>query len=559
MGRVQPMSDTTSPTTSSEKPTEKGPEQPVSKSASLRADALSGFLVFLIALPLCLGISIASGFPPVAGILTAIVGGLIVSPLMGAPLTIKGPAAGLIVIAIGAVTELGVEGDPSAGYRRALATIVVAGVLQVVLGVVKAGRLADFFPSSVVHGMLAAIGVIICAKQFHVMLGVAPEAREPFGLIAEIPHSITHLNPEIVLIGVIALFVLFAMPMIKSPLVKRIPAPMVVLAIAVPLGFLFDLGHEHTYSFLGSSFEITPRALVNLPDNLLGSITMPDWSVVTSPTSIRYIVMFTLVGSIESLLSARAIDQLDTRRLKSDYDRDLLAVGVGNAISGMIGGLPMIAEIVRSKANLDNGARSRWSNFFHGCFLLVCVAFLPMVIHRIPLAALAAMLVYTGTRLASPGEVVKTWKIGREQLFYFALTAVVCIGVDLLAGVAAGVLAKLLLELALGASPKTIFRPAILESKEGDTQVLTITSAATFTNYLSLKGRVLTAAAKGPVAVDIARSPFVDHTTMERLHDLEGELKHEGKKLEVRGADRLTKLSEHPAAARRSIAPPAAA
>lgn len=528
-----------------------------SRVRELGPDVLSGFLVFLIALPLCLGIAIASGFPPVAGILTAIVGGLVVSPLMGAPLTIKGPAAGLIVIALGAVTELG-EGDVTLGYRRALATIVVAGVLQAALGLAKAGRLADFFPSSVVHGMLAAIGVIICAKQIHVMLGVAPTGREPIELLAEIPSSLARLNPEIVAIGVLALAVLFAMPLVKHPVARRVPAPMIVLLLAVPLGLAFDLEHEHVYSFLGSSFEITPRALVSLPDNLAGSLVTPDWSAVTSATSIRYVVMFTLVGSLESLLSARAIDQLDTRRLKSDYDRDLLAVGVGNALSGMIGGLPMIAEIVRSKANLDSGARSRWANFFHGLFLLVCVAFLPMVIHRIPLAALAAMLVYTGTRLAAPGELVKAWKIGREQLFYFVLTAFGCIAVDLLVGVAMGVLAKLVVELALGARPRHLLRPLLEEQREGDALVLRLRSAATFTNYLTLKARILALAAAGPVVVDVSSAPLVDHTTMERLHDLSGELAHEGRSLVVRGTEALAKLGEHPRAMRRSIAPPPA-
>lgn len=538
--------------------TSETPPTQTSKARDLRADILSGFLVFLIALPLCLGISLASGFPPVAGILTAIIGGLIVSPIMGAPLTIKGPAAGLIVIVVGAVTELG-DGDPIVGYQRTLACIVIAGLLQVGLGLVRAGRLADFFPSSVVHGMLAAIGVIIFAKQAHTMLGVTPEGREPLELIAQIPSSIMHMNPEIALIGALGLALLVGVPLIPHPLAKKIPAPMLVLLVAVPLGFLFDLNHLHHYTLdvTHTDYELGPRFLVTLPDSLISAVTFPDWSLIFGATSMRYIVMLTLVGSIESLLSARAIDQLDTRRLKSDYDRDLLAVGIGNTLAGLVGGLPMIAEIVRSSANLNSGARSRWSNFAHGGFLLVFVAFFPMLIHRIPLAALAAMLVYTGARLASPGELVKTWKIGKEQLVVFLVTAIGCIAVDLLIGVALGILTKLLIELALGAGVRNLIKVKTeITVEEGGVQHVTLRSSAMFTNYLSLKALLIELSQKGPIVLDLSHSAFVDHTTYERLHDLEGEFKHEGKSLKLAGEERLTKLSEHPMAARRSIAPP---
>ena len=524
---------------------------------SWRADVLSGFLVFLIALPLCLGISLASGFPPVAGLLTAIIGGVVVSLFMGAPLTIKGPAAGLIVIALGAVTDLG-QGDATVGYRRALACIAIAGVLQAGLGLARAGSLADFFPSSVVHGMLAAIGIIICARQVHTMLGVTPQGHEPLALLAEIPASMMAMNPEVVFIGVLSLAILYGLPRIPHPVAKRVPAPMVVLAVAVPLALFFDFEHGHTYSLAvtHTTYQVAPRFLVTLPDSLLGSIAFPDWSQVGSLASIRYVAMFTLVGSIESLLSARAIDQLDTRRLKSDYDRDLLAVGIGNTLAGLVGGLPMIAEIVRSKANLDAGARSRWSNFSHGVFLLVFVAFFPDLIHRIPLAALAAMLVYTGTRLAAPSEFIRTWHVGREQLFIFCATAVGCVAVDLLVGVAIGILAKFVISLAIGAQPRSLFKVAVESSRQGEAALLTVVSSATFSNYLSLKARIYREIAAGPVWLDVSRAPLVDHTTMERLHDLAAELGHEGKELKIMGADELRKLSAHPMAARRSEFPP---
>ncbi|HHH27703.1 MAG TPA: SulP family inorganic anion transporter [Polyangiaceae bacterium] len=515
--------------------------QPKRVERSWKKDLLSGFLVFLIALPLSLGIAMASGFPPIAGVLTAIVGGMVVSFLGSAPLTIKGPAAGLIVITFGAVSELG-GGDPILGYRRALAVGVAAAVLQVIMALLKAGKLGDMFPSSVVHGMLAAIGVIIVAKQIHLVMGVSPEAGEAFELLAEVPHSLARYEPEIFAIGLLSLIILIGTPLIPWKHAKKIPAPLLVLLTAVPLALIFDLGHRHHYLFLGEDHVVGPEFLVHLPGNILNAIVFPDFSQLATMASVKYIVMYSLVGTVESLLSVKAVDALDPNHYESDLNKDLLATGIGNLLVSLIGGLPMISEIVRSSANISAGAQSRLSNFFHGAFLLFFVAALPFVLQQIPLAALAAMLVYTGLRLGSPTEFVKTYRIGSEQLLIFVTTFVVTLATDLLIGVGTGIVLKVLIHLRNGAPLRSLFSADIEEEIEGDTMILRVKGAAIFTNYLGLRARLDRARDKDQkVIIDFSNARLIDHTVREKIEHLVGE----GRPITLEGLSEHTKLSEH--------------
>ncbi len=511
-----------------------------------KSDMLSGFLVFLIALPLCLGISMASGFPPIAGIFTAVIGGLVVSFFGGSNLTIKGPAAGLIVIALGAVEELG-KGDPLMGYKLAIAVVVAAGVVQIVFGLLKLGVLGDFFPSAAVHGMLAAIGIIIASKQIHTMLGVKPEGKEALHLLAEIPHSISTMNPEIAIIGFVSLLILFTLPLIKNKYVKMIPAPLVVILTAIPLGMYFDLQHEHKYLFLDShEYTIGPKFLVTLPDNMFSAITFPDFSQIFSGTSIKYIIMFALVGSLESLLSSKAIDTLDPFKRKSNMNRDLLGVGVGNTLAGLVGGLPMISEIVRSSANINNGAKTWWSNVFHGLFLLIFVAFFPMLIHQIPLSALAAMLIFTGYRLASPKEFFKTYMVGKEQLLIFLITIIVTLATDLLLGIAAGILAKFLVHLYFGLPFKSAFKPIFrVDHPLDDVYQIDVFHSAVFSNFIQFKKKLDELPRKAKIIIDFDNCKIVDHTVLENLHQYKHDYEHEGGSFEIKGLEQHKKLSKH--------------
>lgn len=514
-----------------------------------KSDLGSGFLVFLIALPLCLGISMASGFPPTAGILTAVIGGLIVSFLGSARLTIKGPAAGLIVIALGAVMELG-AGNNMLGYKRALAVGLVAGAIQVIFALTKAGVVGDLMPSSVVHGMLAAIGVIIISKQTHVLLGVTPEGKEPLHLLAEIPHSILNLNPEVCFIGLLSLLILFGLPLVKSNWIRRVPGPMLVLLAAVPIGYFFDLEHEHNYHLSNHLFHVGPNFLIRLPGSLASTIAFPDFSAIFSAISIKYILMFSLVGSIESLLSVSAVDSLDPDKRNSDMNKDLLATGIGNMVASALGGLPMISEIVRSKANIDNGAKSHLSNFFHGLFLLLSLALIPGLLQKIPLAALAGMLIYTGFRLASPKEFVHVYKIGPEQLLLFVVTMLVTLATDILIGVGVGLVLKAALHVKNGARLSTLFKAFVEEQRNGSELVLRVQEAAIYTNYLGLKRRLQNIDRDvHTVVIDFENAWVVDHTVLDKLHIIGKSWTN--RKLVLTGLDDHQTNSSHHLAARR--------
>ncbi len=524
-----------------------------------RFDALSGFLVFLIALPLCLGISSASEFPIVAGVLTAIVGACITPFISNSELTIKGPAAGLIVISLGAIQEMKHIYGEEGGYAAVLAIGVVAGVIQIAFGLLRSGVIGEFFPSAVVHGMLAAIGVIIIGKQTHTLLGVQPKSHEPLGLLSEIPSSIWHMDPYVACIGFISLALLFGMTFFKNKTVKKIPVPMLVMLIAIPLGMYFELGQPHKYMFGGVEHFISEKALVNIPSNLLAAITFPNFASLQTFAAWKWILMYALIGSLESILSAKAVDMLDPYRRKSNLNRDLLAVGIGNTVSSAIGGLPMISEIVRSKANIDNGAKTRFANFWHGVFLLVSVSFLANFIHLIPMTALAAMLIFTGFRLASPNEFLKVYRTGREQLFIFVFTMLMVLATDLLVGILLGIIAKLVIHTANGVPIASLFKPFLdVQILDDDNCIVFASQSAVFSNWIPFRRQIehLGLVQRSNVTVDLSGTKFVDHTVMEKLHELQEDFTQEGLKLEVVGLDSHQQMSSSSLAARKQLGVP---
>ncbi len=527
-----------------------------------KSDLVSGFLVFLIALPLCLGIALACGYPAIAGIFTAIIGGILATVISDSELTIKGPAAGLIVIAVGAVQDFGFTfgADPVAdiqAYKLALGVGVVAGVVQILFGLFRAGIVGEFFPTSAVHGMLAAIGVIIIAKQVPVALGVSPEG-EPLELLGKIPENILHMNPAIGLIGITSMLAMFLWPLVKNKYLKMVPAPMVVLVLAVPMGMYFQLTREHTYLFNGHEYELGEQFLVRMPDRVFGmfdEITFPDFSGLTTAIAWKWVIMFSLIGTLESMLSAKAVDMIDPYQRKTNLDRDNLAVGLGNTLCAFVGGLPMISEIVRSKANIDNGAKTRFANMFHALFLLVCVALIPTVLHLIPLAALGAMLVYTGFRLASPKEFLHILATGREQFVIFVSTLVAVLATDLLIGIGIGIAVKYGIHVFNGVPIRSLFKSfADTDQTSENSSVITARQSVIFSNWIPLKKRierVMQDERITSVTLDLSDTRLVDHTVMEKLHGLQREFERHGRTLKIEGLENHQPLSKHPDAARR--------
>ncbi len=505
-------------------------------------DILSGFLVFLIALPLCLAISKASGCPPIAGIFTAIIGGILAPFLSNSELTIKGPAAGMIPIVAGTVAAFtpaltgGMTDQDAAmiGYKCMLAVGVAAGVIQIFFGLFKLGKLAEFFPVAAVHGMLAAIGVIIIAKQIHVVLLGKALKGEPFELLAHVPNSLSNMNQSAAIIGIGCLLILFLRPFIKLKIVQIIPGPVWALLYAIPMSFYLKLDAAY---------------LLHLDARMTDGIHGPDFSQLLSSSGIGWIVMFALIGSLESLLSAKAVDLLDPWQRRSNLSRDLLAVGTANTLAACIGGLPMISEIVRSKANTQNGARTRWSNFWHGLFLLVMVAAIPLYLNKIPLPALAGLLVYTGWNLATQ-DIRHMWEIGKGQLIVFLTTLVVTLATDLLIGVAAGIVMKIILHMvAAKVGITNLFSHKAKIHDDGISPVIKVEQAAIFSNWLGLHGRI-SSLTQPKVTVDLSGTHFVDHSVIKKLSEMAQDWKLENRELIIVGLGDHVPVSSHPQAAR---------
>jgi MFS superfamily sulfate permease-like transporter len=402
----------------------------------LKHDLPAGLSVFFVALPLCLGISLASGAPLYAGILSGIIGGMIVSLISGSALGVSGPAAGLTPIVAGAILA---HGD----YRIFLLSVVLAGAFQLALGLLKLGVITNYFPSAVIKGMLAAIGIMLIAKQVPVALGYdQPDfwssGVKNFFSSHNLPGSIRNFNFHItkgaVIITCISLLVLLLLQQRFARRLKIIPAPLLAVLTGVVANFIF--------LSLAPHLSVQQNQLVNIPANVFADISFPDFSRLFSYSGIwKDAAVIALLASLETLLCLEAIDKLDKHNRITPVNRELVAQGIGNMACGLLGAIPMTAVIVRGAANVDAGGRTRMASFTHGVFLLLAVLLLSSLLNYIPYASLAAILIFTGYNLTKPKLYRNMWELGLKQFLPFIFTITIClITQDLLMGVIAGVL-----------------------------------------------------------------------------------------------------------------------
>ncbi len=496
---------------------------------SIKADLSAGFSVALVALPLSIGIALASGAPASSGLIAAIIGGLLGSWLGGSYVTINGPAAGLIVIVLDAISSL--------GFRGMLGAAVVAGVVQVAMGAMKLGRKAAAFPASVIHGMMAAIGVIIIAKQTHTLIGHTPVSKNPLMLLAEIPVSFSNFQPLVFVVGALTLALLITWTKLKSPWLKKVPGPLVAVIFGSAIA-----------AFLG----LEGKTLLDVPSDLRSWVVFPEFSQVGTLLFWKAAITLALVGSLETALSAAAVDKIDPLKRKSNLDRDLLSKGVCNLGSALLGGLPMIAEIVRSSANVSYGARTWRANFSHGLLILLAVIVLPAALNLIPLSALAAILVMIGWRLAGPTHFKHALKIGKDNLVGFLVTLILTLAVDLLVGIFFGVLAQFAVEIYLGLKFKHCFR-ADFETKIKDDSVwIDVKSSLIFSNFLTIKEMILGyVAQKRTIKLNLENCDYIDHSVMEQIEELTDFTANQGTSFAVIISPNQSALGEDHLSARR--------
>ncbi len=399
------------------------------------ADMGASVVVFLVALPLCLGIALASGAPLLSGVVSGIIGGLVVGLLSPSHVQVSGPAAGLTAIVLAAIVSQG-------SFAAFLPAVVLAGALQVAMGVFKLGFVARFVPGSVIKGMLAAIGLILVLKQLPHLVGWDADAfgDESFvqsdqeNTFTELLVAATHIQQGALVVGLVCLALVAAWAKLPWAALKRVPAPLVAVLVGTILSEVFGA--------LGGDWAIEASHKVALPaggpTELLGGLTRPDWAVVTQKGTWTVAITLALVASLETLLSLEASIQLDKWRRESPPDRELVAQGVGNILSGLLGGLPITGVIVRSSANVESGAQTRFSAIVHGAWLVLAVVVFAAILNRIPLAALAAILLHVGYRLARPALFRDSWRAGLHQFLPFLITVVAILFTDLLTGIGIG-------------------------------------------------------------------------------------------------------------------------
>lgn len=488
--------------------------------AHAKRDIPAGIVVFLVAVPLCLGIALASGAPFFSGMIAGIIGGIVIGFISNSPLSVSGPAAGLTAVVLVSITKLG-------AFETFLLAVVLAGVFQIILSLVKAGTIANYFPSNVIKGMLTAIGVIIILKQIPHAFGydkdsegdfsfLQPDGENTFSALLK-PFVHIDLGATMIFLISIAIIILWDRPFIKKH-VKLIPGGLVAVFTAIMLSeFVFSNS---------SLLAIAQEHKVNVPvaksfDDFLGFFTFPDFSQINNPQV--YIVALTLaaVASVESLLCIEAVDKLDKEKRITSTNRELAAQGIGNMLSGLIGGLPVTSVIVRSSANVNAQAKTKLSTIFHGLLLLVCVALIPAMLNKIPLSALAAILLVTGYKLCNPRVFKNMFKNGKYQWVPFVVTVVAIVFTDLLTGVGIGLVVSVTAILIGNYKNSYFFHKE--DHHEGDAILIHLSEEVSFLNKASIRKTLDQLPENATVIIDAFDCQYIDFDVLEIIREFKDE------------------------------------
>ncbi len=484
--------------------------------ANLKSDFASGLVVFLVALPLCLGIALASGAPPLSGIIAGIVGGIVVGFLSRSHISVSGPAAGLTAIVLTAITDLG-------AFNIFLTAGLIAGLLQLILGFIKAGSISNYFPTNVIEGMLAGIGVIIILKQIPHAVGYDSdfEGDETFvekgggNALESLMDSLGHLQLGAILITLISLTILISWD--KFSFLKRmklVPGALVAVIVGVVLNEIFTAS--------GSSLAISKEHLVSLPvpqsfDDFKNIIVTPDFAGFMNPKVWVVGATIAIVASIETLLCIEASDRMDTQKRYTDTNVELKAQGIGNMLSSFLGGLPMTSVVVRSSANANAGAKSKMSTIIHGVLLLISVLSIPVLLNKIPLATLAAVLLMVGYKLAKPTVLMHFWHKGKYQFVPFIITLLGVVFLDLLKGVALGIAISVVF--ILRGNLKRAYRFRKEKFEDGDVIRIDLAQEVSFLNKAAIKTTLAEIPENSKVVINASDTVYIAHDVLDLIHE----------------------------------------
>lgn len=493
---------------------------------TFKFDIPSGIVVFLVALPLCLGIALASGAPFFSGIIAGIIGGIVIGSISNSNLSVSGPAAGLAALVLASITALG-------SFPLFLCAVVIAGVLQVLMGLARLGGIANYVPSSVIKGMLTSIGILIIAKQIPHALGYDKDEAGhltellPFGDMHELFHPIGHIDLGVLLLCIISIIIMVVWdrPFIKNK-VKFIPGALVAVLVSVLLSEIFRMS--------GSAMTIESDHLVSLPiasslNDFVSFFTLPDFTGFTQSKVWITGVMIAVIATLETMLSIEAVDNLDPERHVTNTNRELFAQGIGNSVSGLIGGLPITSVIVRSSANVNAGAKSKVSTIFHGLLLFICVLFIPALLNKIPLSALSAILLLTGYKLCKFSVFKEVFAKGKYQYIPFMVTVltILCIdlfglvpslkGEGLLIGVCVGIVS------AMGAILHSNLKNSYYFHKEthheGDIIKMHLSEEVSFLNKASIRLTLDHIPQQATILIDASNTKYIDQDVLDIIRE----------------------------------------